>query len=325
MAQNQAKFGIIGLGRISQRFAKVLNTCDQALLWAVAAREQERADSFAKEYGAKRAYGNYLDLMNDPEIEIVYIGLTHNFHYEVVKQCLEHGKAVLCEKPMVLTKWEAEDLAACAEKNQVLLMEAMWTRCLPASLKTKEWLKAGAIGEVRYLDVQFSFHVEYDPEERLFNPALAGGALYDAGVYPLEYAYDVMGGFSENMHSMHTLTPNGLDSFDVITMQYGNGAIAHMVCGISLNTISDAYIYGENGHIIVRDFLRGKRCELYNDQNELLDFYEEEAEDGFIYQIRHAAELVKNQKLQSPYIPWQDSIACSELFERLMREWKLKE
>lgn len=321
MEQKKVGFGIIGLGLISNRFASVLNTCDQARLAAVAARSQERADAFAKEHQAEKAYGSYQELMEDPAVDIVYIGLTHNFHYEVAKQCILHGKAVLCEKPFFLTKAEAEEVISLARENKVLLMEAMWTRCLPVTLKTKEWIRQGKIGSVKYMDAQFSFHVKYDLKNRLYNPDLAGGALYDAGVYPLEYATGIMERLPVAMQSMHTSTPNGLDSFDVITMQFADGAIASLVCGISLNTNLDAGIYGPDGHIIVRDFIRGKQCELYDDENNLIETFTETAEDGFIYQIEHIIDLYRSGKLESPYIPHKDTIDCAGLFDQLHADW----
>lgn len=111
----------------------------------------------------------------------------------------------------------------------------------------------------------------------LINPELAGGALYDAGVYPLEYATGILEQFPIAMQSMHPTTPNHLDDFDVITAQFVDGVIATLVCGISMNTNLDAGIYGLDGHIIVRDFIRGKQCELYDNENNLLDTFTEAA------------------------------------------------
>ncbi len=142
----KVKYGIIGLGTIANKFADAVKKANDVELYAVAARDQSRADVFAKKYKAKKSYDSYASVINDPDVDIIYIGVTHNFHYDLVKQCLENHKAVLCEKPFVLTKKEAVELTALAQKNNTLLMEAMWTRCLPAYRKAQEWVREGRIG-----------------------------------------------------------------------------------------------------------------------------------------------------------------------------------
>lgn len=312
---------MIGLGSIANRFARVLNTCADAKLSAVAARSLERAETFAQKYGAERAYGSYRELMEDPAVQVIYIALTHNFHYEVAKECILHGKAVLCEKPFFLTRREAEEVFALAKEKQVLAMEAMWTRCLPGTQKVLSWVRDGRIGKVRFLEAQFSFYSPYSLEHRVYNPALAGGALYDAGVYPLEYATGILGETPVELQSMHTETPEGVDDFDVITARFASGALASLVCGVNVNTPPDAGIYGSDGQILVRNFLRGQECLLYDNDGVLLDSYTEPEEDGFIYQIRHIIGLYREKKLESPYIPWHDTIECAGLFDQLMADW----
>ena len=179
------RFGIIGPGSIATRFATVLNTVDGVQLTAVASRDQAKAAAFAGKFGAAKAYGSYLELIQDSAVDVIYIGLTHNFHYEVAKLCLNHGKSVLCEKPLVTSQKDAAELAELAREKKVLLMEAMWTRCIPAFRKAREWVAGGRIGAVKLIDASFSFNAPFDPEHRLYDPKLAGGSLYDAGVYPI--------------------------------------------------------------------------------------------------------------------------------------------
>lgn len=319
--QKQVKFGIIGLGTIAKRFAAVLQQASGAALYAVAARERSRAEAFAAEFGAKQAYGDYESLLQDAEVEVVYIATTHNCHYEITKQCLEHGKAVLCEKPAFLTKREAEELAALAKEKKLLLVEAMWTRMLPAYRTAKQWAESGSIGDVRYLDAQFSFAVPFSPESRLYDPEAAGGALYDAGVYPLEFATGLFGKPSE-IQSMSLPAPTGVDAFDVMTMRFAGDRLATLVCGVNLRTSPDAGIYGTEGHIIVRNFVFGGGCELYDAEGKLVESYTETAPDGFLYEAEHVAELYRAGATESPLIPLQDTIDCAELFERLQAQWK---
>jgi predicted dehydrogenase len=139
------RYGIIGLEKIANKFADAVNREKNIELVSVAAREQIRSDAFARKYGAKKAYGHYADIIADADVDIIYIAVTHNFHYEIVKECLNNHKAVLCEKPLVLTRKEAEELTGLAQRNNTLLMEAMWTRCLPAYEKRRNGCVKGKL------------------------------------------------------------------------------------------------------------------------------------------------------------------------------------
>ena len=321
MANTKVRFGIIGLGRISNRFATVLNTCPEAELEAVAARSAERALAFKDKHQAKKSYGSYAELMSDPDVDIIYIGLTHNFHYEIAKQCIEHGKAVLCEKPFFLTRPEAEEVIGLAKQKNVLLMEAMWTRCLPSYLKMKEWLRDGKIGEIKYMDAQFCFQVAYDPANRLFDPAVAGGALYDAGVYPIELTLGLIGAVPDTVNSIHSTAGTGVDDFDLIGMHFPNGVIASLACGVVARTNPDAAVYGTKGYAVMRSFVSSKECALYDSDRRLVEQFNDTAEDGFIYQIRHVIDLYQTGRIESDLIPWADTIACAGIFDQLMAQW----
>ena len=187
------RFGIIGLGAIAARFASVLNTVEGVELVSVASRDKEKAEAFANKFGAKKSYNTYDDLVKDNEVDVVYVALTHNFHFDAIKLCLNNKKAVMCEKPLAINKKDADELVALSKKLNVLLMEAMWTRFIPAFKKAKEWVKSGRIGDVKLVNASFCFNVPFDPENRLYNPKLAGGSLFDAGVYPIEFTTGILG------------------------------------------------------------------------------------------------------------------------------------
>lgn len=315
------RFGIIGLGNIAGRFAKVLNTVEGAELVAVASRDHIKAVEFAKSYGAKKAYSNYTDLIADAEVDVIYIALTHNFHYDIAKQCLNNYKAVLCEKPLVTNKEDAEELAALSKKNHTLLMEAMWTRCIPTFLKAKEWVQNGEIGQVKLVQASFCFNLPFNPEHRLFNPDLAGGSLYDAGVYPIEFTTGILGENPEEVKGQAMFCATGVDEFVAMSMRFAGGALASLSCGISAATKMDAYIYGTNGYIVVYDFLGSRKCELYDTNHNLRDHFIAVFEDGFIYQIQHFMELYRTNKIESDIIPHRDSVACAGVFDELLRQW----
>ncbi len=315
------RWGIIGLGRIATRFVKVLNTADGVELNAVASRDKAKSRAFADAFHAKKSYDSYIDLINDSEVDVVYIALTHNFHYDIVKLCLNQGKGVLCEKPLVTNKKEAEELAALSKEKNVLLMEAMWTRVIPAFKKTKEWVHNGKIGDVKLINASFCINVPFNPEDRLYNPKLAGGSLYDVGVYPIEFTTGILDQSPTVVNGLATFSKTGVDDFAVINMGFESGTLAALSCGITATTNRDARIYGTNGNIVVYDFLCPMKCELYDNENNLIESFEETFEDGFIYEISHFMDLYRNKKIESDIIPLKDTVTCVGIFDELMKQW----
>jgi predicted dehydrogenase len=317
------KFGIAGLGSISTRFATALNTIEGVELVAVAARDQARSNAFAQQFNAKRAYQNYANLMTDDDVDIIYIGLTHNFHYDVTKACLEHHKAVLCEKPLVLTRKDAEALVALADQNHTLLMEALWTRCLPAFQKAREWVIQGTIGQVKLIVADFSYKSIYDPKSRQYDPLLAGGSLFDVGVYPINLATGLLGEFPAAVGGLAKIAPSGVDESAAFSLRFSSGALASLTCGFTVNAMGPSLIYGTQSHIVLENCFGPRTSELYDEDNNLLDRFEDPEPEGFVYQIRHCVDLFCRGQVQSDLIPWQDTIACADIFDDLRGQWGL--
>lgn len=318
------RFGILGLGHISTRFASVLNTVAGVELAAVAARDPSRAEQFARQFGARKACQDYLELMRDPDVDVIYIGLTTNLHYEFTKLCLEHHKAVLCEKPLVTTRAQAEELATLAQKNHTLLMEAMWTRCLPAFQQAHAWVKAGRIGSVRLITANFCFNLGfYDPAVRFFDPQLAGGSLFDVGVYLLDFASGILGEYPGQVQGLARLTPSRVDAAASLSLSFPGGALASLNCAVDVQAEEQAAIYGSGGRIVLENCYGPKTCSMYDEKGELVKRFEDPEPDGFAHQVRHAADLFRRGELQSNLIPWQDSIQCAGYFDLLRNEWGL--
>lgn len=311
------RYGIMGLGGIADRFARVVRDVGGASLAAVAARDPDRAAQFAERHGGARAYGSYRELAEDPEVDAVYIALTHNFHADAARLCLENGKAVLCEKPFVLRGNEARALVELAVEKGLALMEAMWTRFLPAVRQARAWVRDGRIGQVKLVRADFCFCAPYDPESRLFNPALAGGALYDVGVYVAAFANGVLDELPVEVRAVSTLCPSGVDEYTAMSLRYPGGALGSLVCGIRGAAPTDALIVGSEGRIIVRDFFQSRRCELLDGKAEMVDVFESGFDDGFRFQIEHFSEMVRSGTLESPVMPWRDSIGCADLFDQV--------
>jgi predicted dehydrogenase len=315
------KFGLIGLGKISTRFAKVLNTVEGVELTSVASRDLERSQAFAQQFKAKKALASYEEVIRDPDVDVVYIGLTHNFHYEFAKKCLEAHKPVLCEKPLVITQKKAEDLVNLAQANNTLLMEAMWTRCMPAFQKAQEWIKTGKIGQVKLITANFCYHAKFDPNHRIFAKELAGGSLYDVGIYPIDFAMGIMGEHPQSVTGSALIAPNGVDESAAFSMKFASGALANLACGFNVRAMEEATIYGTDGRIVLENCFGPQTCQRCDENGKAIETFKKSVPDGFEHEIRHCADLIRRGKIESDLIPWVDTIASAGIFDTLNRQW----
>ncbi len=318
------RFGILGLGWISTRFARVLKTMEGVELAAVAGRDLDRARVFAQTYGAPKAYDNYLDLIADDSVDAVYIGLLNNRHLELGKICLEHHKAVLCEKPLTTTQKETEEFVNLARANQTLLMEAMWTRCQPAYLVAREWVQAGKIGPVRLITANFSHPLPYDPANRFYDAGLGGGSLFDLGVYTIELTTGILGQNPVAVSGVASITSTGVDESAAFSLRFPDGCLANLACSFTVTGLNDAVIYGPSGRIELDSCFAPVHIQRYDADGQLLESYTGPEGDGFAHQIRHFAELYRQGKLESDRVPFEDSIACAGVFDELRRQWGLR-
>lgn len=316
------RFGIIATGGIAHKFARTAPIVDEIDLVAVASRSQEKAQSFADKYGIEKAYGSYEDLFADPDIDAVYIATPHNFHMQNCIDAANAGKHILCEKPMALTREENEAIFAAAEKNGVFAMEAMWTRFLPGTIKARDWVSEGLIGEVRQIFTPFGNYRAFEAEDRLFSPNLAGGALYDLGVYTIEFILDFTKEKTlKDVKGFLVKNEVGTDNSASAIFQFDDGATAQMYCSFDCATSHETYVYGTKGYIKFDSFQVPKFVELYID-GELRDVHESAFESGFEYEIRHLVESVREGRLTSHIIPPEDTLACADIFEQIFAQNK---
>jgi predicted dehydrogenase len=321
------KWGILGPGKIAHKFAKglaVLNQGErQAVPYAIGSRDLERAKEFAGEYGYQKAYGSYQELVQDPDVELIYVATPHPQHLEAAILCLEHGKAVVCEKPLTVNAKEAAKLIACARKNGVFLMEAMWTRFLPALVKAKELIDSGAIGEVLHIDANFGFRAGLNPESRLFAPAYAGGSLLDVGVYPISLARWIYGAQPERAQSHMRIGSTGVDETMAALLSYSNGRSASVQSAIRLNTDQTAVIYGEEGFMRLPSFWAGKKILLHKGGAvQELDFPYEAT--GYQFEALEAMACLERGLTESPVMPLDESLEIIETMDKIRADCGLK-
>ena len=247
-ADRPVRWGILATGKIATAMVQNLALLDECEVVAVGARRQESADAFAAEHDIPRAYGDYRALVEDPDVDVVYVASPHAKHREHVELAFEAGKAVLCEKALTLDAAEAEHLVALARERNLFLMEAMWMRCNPLVRRLQQLVASGALGEVRQVRADLGFVVDKPATDRLLDPALGGGALLDMGVYPLTFASLFLGEPS-TITAVASLSEVGVDLNLAIGLGYDSGAIASLTSSMTAWSPRTASIATDRGRI----------------------------------------------------------------------------
>lgn len=315
-------WGLIGTGNIVKKFIIGLRAAQGAKLGAVASRSQEKADAFASEYGIDKGYGSIDEMLADPEIQIVYIGTPHSTHKEYALKAFAAGKAVLCEKPVTINAAELKEMIDAARSNHVFFMEAMWTRFLPAIKKVREWLSNGLIGEVKMMEANFGFVVPWNPEGRLLNINLGGGALLDAGTYPISFASMVFDGKKpEKIGSVAYFGETHVDEEFTGVISYGGQQMASVSAALRTGMISDAWIYGSSGKIQVPDFVFGRSAELISDGKYIEHFEPEFISNGYNYEAEEVMNCIRNGMLESSIMPLNESLQIMETLDAIRKQW----
>jgi predicted dehydrogenase len=324
MSDKKFKWGILGPGRIAHQFAYGLKVIDDATLYAVASSNLERAETFANEYGGAKTYNSYEALINDPQVDGIYISTPHRFHFDNILQCLKGGKPVLCEKPLTVNAAETRQLINTARENKVFLMEALWTRYLPIYSVVRQWLDDGAIGEISLMVGTFGFNAPKDKEDRWQNPELAGGTLLDMGVYPIAVSQWVMKAQPKSFVSMAHLGNTGVDELTTVLLKYENDVISQFHSSFLSNNVNDFLIYGSKGYIRIHPAFWGatKASLVANDQELIIS--KPLRAGGFEYQTEEAMRCVRAGLLESPGMSHADTLANMELMDSIRAEIGLK-
>jgi len=322
----EINWGIIGCGGIAHMFATSLRALDRGTLLAGASRTPGRVAEFAEKHGIARVYTDYESLMADPDVDAVYIATTHNFHFENVRLCLENGKHVLCEKPFTVNAAQTGELIKLARVKKLFIMEAVWTRFLPAIDKLRELLAEGAIGEVRTVRADFSLMGDFGAEHRLKNKALAGGALLDLGIYPITFASLVFGEPPARIQSSAVLGDTGVDERSFYLFEYTGGRHAMLSSSFTHDAPTEALVCGTKGYIRMPWFLAGPELILHRhgeEKPETLKFPYGEGEN-FKFEIAHAMDCIAEGKTESNILPLAETLAVMQAMDTLRAQWGLE-
>lgn len=246
------RWGILGAGKIAHKFAGDLRLVADSQLVAIASRDADKAHAFAAAFEIPQVFTSYTAMLESPDVDVVYVATPHGLHHAHVMLCLQHRKAVLCEKAFALNRRQAEEMIGLARQQGVFLMEAFWTRFLPQFQQVQDMIQQDTIGEVRLVQADFGFHPDVPVPQRLYDPKLGGGALLDIGIYPVFLAQTLLGKPTA-IQALMTPFSTGVDEQCVIIMQFASGAVASLTCTLSAFTPVEAMIAGTRGRIHLRN------------------------------------------------------------------------
>ncbi len=310
-------WGFIGFGRIARKFLASLEEVNGEVPYAFASRSN--AEALQQEFPNVKVYDSYEALLADPNVDVVYISTTHNFHCQNTIDALRAGKHVLCEKPMGISSDEIVKMKEVAEQTGKFLMEAMWMRFLPAYREAIEKVKTGVIGEVKYMTASFGFRSldKLTEDGRLLNPDLAGGALYDVGVYPLTIMSDLFGWEPHSFVANAQLSNTGVDESIQVQLTYDGGKMAQLFGSVALHTNKEACIYGIDGFVRLPKFWQPQSYDIVRG-DEMESFEVPFQSTGYVHEIEEVKRCVEAGLTESPLFTLNDSLMSARLVENIL-------
>ena len=311
-AERPIRWGFLGAGGIAASMAADLIHGNNTL-YAVAARDAGRAAAFAAQFGASHSHGDYRAVVEDPDVDIVYVATTHPFHREQALMAIEAGKHVLIEKPLALNAAHAGEVLTAARQKGVFAMEAVWMRANPLILKAHEIVTRGVIGDVVAIQADFSIEVAFDPTHRLYDLANGGGALLDLGIYPIHFALLFLG-HPDLQQVLGALSPTGSDAVAALQWGYRSGAVAQLRCATTAWAPGRATVIGTTGSMSVEPwFVNPERLVVTTSEGE-----SRVEGEGTAYgpQVQEVERCLRAGLLESPLAPHAETIAALELVDR---------
>lgn len=322
--ENKVKWGILGTGWIAEQFTADLVHTVSGAGYAAGSRTMEGAERFAERFGLPKAYGSYEELVADPDVDAIYVATPHPYHHEHVLMALRAGKAVLCEKPFTVNSRELAEIIDEARSRGLFLMEAMWTRYLPVIAQVRSWLKEGRIGEVKMVKADFGFRSDWNPEGRLLNPKLGGGALLDVGIYSVSFASMVFGYAPQDVKSTALIGETGVDEQFSVLLDYGAGRTASLHGAVRLELSNDAWIIGTEGMIYIPSFFSAREATLRVAGQEEVKVTDERKSAGYALEAEEVGRCLLAGEKESPLIPLDESLGIMKLLDQIRDQWGLK-
>jgi predicted dehydrogenase len=281
----------------------------------------ESSKSFAEQYSVSTAHGSYEDLVADPLVDVVYIATPHPFHHANALLALNAGKHVLVEKSFTMNAREAQEIVDLAESKGLVALEAMWTRFLPHMIRIREIIAAGTIGEVRKVVASHNQSLPQDPAHRLNDPALGGGALLDLGIYPISFAFDILGTPSAILASASN-SPTGVDRQTAAIFEYPSGAQALVDCELDAASANRAMVIGTDGWIdIEHTWYNPVPFTVHAVDGTVVERYDQPVNSrGMQYQAAELERLVRAGSTAGTILPPSETVAIMAAMDEIRRQ-----
>lgn len=321
MMSKTYNWAILGCGKMARKFVNDLKILPNARLYAAASRSLENARDFASELGFEKAYGSYEEMVDDLAVDVVYIASPHSLHFEHALLCLNHRKAVLCEKAFALNSKEVKIMIETARKNKVFLMEAFWTRFQPSFNKAIEIIRSGELGALKMVRSDFAFNAEYNPGKRLYNVALGGGSLLDIGIYPIFMSLMALGKPSE-IKTMASICPTGAEESIIMAFRYPGGEMASLISSFAAHSSIQTEFSFENGFLRLNRRFHTHTTLTYwkNQEEEKTISFEKGIGFGYDLEAAHVMECLDAGKIESDLMPWSLSLDLMEIMDHVRKD-----
>ncbi len=323
MQNNTIKWGILGPGKIAGKFARGLQEVKNAQLYSIGSRSLERAQNFAQEWSAKKFFGSYEEMLKDEQLDVVYVATPHVFHFEHSLLCLQHKKAVLCEKPFAMNRQQVEQMIATAKKEKVFLMEAMWTQFLPHFKFVMDVINSKNYGKIKNLKADFGFSAPYDPKSRLFDINLGGGSLLDIGIYPIFMALSSLGS-PQKITANATFGATGIDEDCDIIFHYTDAVTAEIGSSIIKKTPTTAVITFEKAVLTIHSrFHEPSSVVIATDNQEMVKEFGVTS-NGYNFEAAHVQEMLYQGSIESDQMTFAKSLELIGLLDEIRKKIKLE-
>lgn len=313
------RWGILGCGKIAEKIVEDILSLEDATLIAVASRDQTKANEFGARYQVEKCYGTYLELVQDSNVDVVYIATIHPYHAETSLLCLAHGKHVMCEKPLAMNEQEVKSLIELAKSKKLFLMEAIWTRFFPVVKEAMSLIEGGEIGKVKSIEADFGFKA--NPKiTRLFDKKLGGGSLLDIGIYPLFLCLIILG-VPDRIDAEASFTFGGVDESCRMKLNYDSGAEAVLNSTIAADTKTEAWIHGSEASIkLHRRFHNPSKLSVWKEDKIVDELTVPIDGNGYTYEISHVNDCLRKGLTESAILPHEISLSLIKMLDETRRE-----
>ena len=315
--------GIIGAGHIGGKIARTLAQTAGIDCLAVASRSKEKADNFASEFGIPRAYGSYEELLDDPNVDLMYIATPHSHHFDVTMEAIRKGKPCLVEKAFMANAAQTKAVLDLSKEKKVFVAEAMWTRYQPAADIIRRLISYGRVGRVRQISATLSYSIEH--KDRIMKPELCGGALLDLGVYAINFVRMVCSNPIERISSQCILSDTGVDLSETISMVLSGGIQANIQSSACCAGFNTAVVSGSDGYMVIDNVNNPRSIRLYA----IGGIFKEEITvpdciSGYEYEFEACRDAIAAGLIEPPQMPHGEILFIMELMDSLRKEWGVR-